>query len=150
MKQIRPLIIGCLMIFSCAGQRPEHLGVQNGRLAECPSRPNCVCSQALDTEHALTPFQYQGEKDDAFQQLKRIITSLQGTAIVSETPNYLHVEFTSGIMGFVDDVEFFFPDEKIIHVRSASRLGYTDFNVNRNRVEHLRALFASRSKNTSK
>ena len=44
-------------------------------------------------------------------------------------------------MGFVDDVEFLFPKEKIIHVRSASRIGYSDFGANRRRVEHLRELF---------
>jgi uncharacterized protein (DUF1499 family) len=55
-------------------------------------------------------------------------------------PN-LHVEFTSQLMGFVDDVEFYFdPDGKSIQVRSASRLGESDLGVNRQRIEAIRSL----------
>jgi len=145
MKQLGILIIGGMMILSCTGQRPENSGVQNGRLADCPSSPNCVSSQAADKKHSLPPFHYQGEKEAAFKKLKKIITSIKGTAIVAETLDYLHIECRSKVMGFVDDLEFFFPDEKIIHVRSASRLGYSDFGVNRKRVENLRGLFISQS-----
>jgi len=50
-------------------------------------------------------------------------------------------------MGFVDDVEFLL-DEKagVIHVRSASRLGRSDFGVNRDRVETIRRQIASAMK----
>jgi len=130
-----------MMIFSCAGQRPENLGVHDGRLTDCPSKPNCVSSQAVDGGQKLIPFWYQGEKDAAFERLKKNILSSERTTIVKETDNYLHVEYKSKIMGFVDDVEFFFPKEKIIHVRSASRIGYSDFGANRTRVENLRELF---------
>ena len=62
--------------------------------------------------------------------------------IVSEQDNYLHIEFTSRIMRFVDDVEFYFNDtKKIIQVRSASRVGRSDFGVNRKRVEMIRSEF---------
>jgi uncharacterized protein (DUF1499 family) len=143
MKQIGVLIIGGLMILSCEGQRPENAGVQNGRLRDCPSSPNCVNSQAADDRHGLPPLRYQDEKEAAFKRLKKIITSIKGNTIVAETGDYLHIECKSKIMGFVDDLEFFFPDEAVIHVRSASRLGYSDFGVNRKRVEHLRELFIS-------
>jgi len=65
------------------------------------------------------------------------------TVIVTENDTYLHVECKSAMMGFVDDVEFYFPQEKVIHVRSASRLGYSDLGVNRKRVEQLRELFTA-------
>jgi uncharacterized protein (DUF1499 family) len=43
---------------------------------------------------------------------------------------------------FVDDVEFLLvPAERVIHVRSASRVGYSDLGTNRKRVEALRAKF---------
>jgi uncharacterized protein (DUF1499 family) len=48
------------------------------------------------------------------------------------------------MMGFVDDVEFFFPDSAVIHMRSASRVGYSDFGVNRKRLEKIRQLFQKR------
>jgi uncharacterized protein (DUF1499 family) len=77
----------------------------------------------------------------AFQQLKTAIQSLERTKIVTETENYLYVEFTSALMGFVDDVEFYLnKDKNAIEVRSASRLGESDLGVNRKRVESIRAM----------
>lgn len=150
MKGTGILIIGCLMIFSCAGQQPKNAGIHNGRLSDCPDKPNCVSSQAGHNDHALSPFIYQGEKEAAFIRLKKVITSLKNMTIVTETGNYLHIECKSAIMGFVDDLEFYFPEEKLIHVRSASRIGYSDFGVNRKRVEQVRKLFAAESTDVQK
>ena len=143
MKIVGISLIGCMMFFSCAGQRPPNLGVHNGRLAGCPAKPNCVSSQATDESHAIAPFVYQTEKEAAFRRLKKVIGSFKRTTIVAETDNYLHVEFRSAIMGFIDDVEFYFPEEKLIHVRSASRVGYSDLGVNRKRVEQIRERFVA-------
>jgi uncharacterized protein (DUF1499 family) len=143
MKRLGVSLIGCMMIFSCAGQRPANIGIHSGRLADCPSKPNCVSSQAADEDHAVAPFRYQGGKKAAFKRLKKIVESFERSTIVAESDNYLHVECKSTIMRFVDDVEFYFPKKKVIHVRSASRLGYSDFGVNRKRVEQLRKLFAA-------
>jgi uncharacterized protein (DUF1499 family) len=141
MKRFGASLIGCMMMVSCAGQRPVNLGVQNSRLTDCPSKPNCVNSQATDDDHAIAPFQYKGNKIAAFKRLKKVVESFERTTIIEEKENYLHVECRSAIMGFVDDVEFYFPEENVIHVRSASRLGYSDFGVNRKRMEKLRKLF---------
>jgi len=86
------------MFFSCAGQRPANLGVHNGRLAGCPTKPNCVSSQATDESHAIAPFVYQKEKEAAFGRLKKVIGSFKRTTIVAERHNYLHVEFRSAIL----------------------------------------------------
>jgi uncharacterized protein (DUF1499 family) len=142
MKFLGVLIIG-LMFFSCAGQRPENLGTQNDQLTGCPKKPNCVSSQDKDDSHFLPVFRYQGEKEVAFKKLKEIITSLDGMTLITENDNYLHIECKSAIMGFVDDLEFYFSNANVIQVRSASRLGYSDFGVNRKRVEKLRGLFAA-------
>jgi uncharacterized protein (DUF1499 family) len=142
MKNLMALI-GCMLIFSCAGKQPDNTGVQNGKLAVCPDKPNCVSSQAADEKHAIAPLAYQGEKAASFDHLKNVINSYGGATIVEEKDNYLHVEFKSAVMGFVDDVEFYFPKENIIEVRSASRLGYSDFGVNRKRMEQLRKLFTA-------
>jgi uncharacterized protein (DUF1499 family) len=69
-----------------------------------------------------------------------VIQNLERTKVITETENYLHTEFTSKVMGFVDDVEFLLNDStKVIHVRSASRLGESDLGVNRKRIETIRA-----------
>jgi uncharacterized protein (DUF1499 family) len=73
-------------------------------------------------------------------KLKRIVQTMPRALIVSETPAYLHAEFTSAVMRFVDDVEFSLDEPaRSINVRSASRLGKSDLGVNRKRVEELRS-----------
>ena len=123
-----------------AGKRPNNLGVRDGKLAPCPSTPNCVCSQSEDAGHKIEPLTYKSTPEVAFTQLKQAIASQPRTKIITESPNYLYEEFTSAIMKFVDDVEFYLDeDAKVIHVRSASRLGQSDLGVNRKRIETIRA-----------
>lgn len=123
-----------------AGKRPNNLGVRDGKLAPCPSSPNCVSSQSEDAGHKIEPLTYKSTPQVALAQLKQAIQSLPRTKIITETPNYLYAEFTSAIMGFVDDVEFYLDeDAKVIHLRSASRLGQSDLGVNRKRIETIRA-----------
>ena len=130
------------MIFS--GNRPNNLGVKNGRLAPCPPSPNCVSSQSSDTLHQIAPLNFTSTPKQALANLKNIIQSLARTKIITETENYLYAEFKSALMGFVDDVEFYIdPNSNIIHVRSASRLGYGDLGVNRQRIEAIRSKFNS-------
>lgn len=125
-----------------AGKRPTNLGVQAGKLAPCPNSPNCVNSQSQDTAHNIEPLTYNSNAAAAMAQLKSAIASQPRTKIITETPNYLYAEFTSKLMGFVDDVEFYLDEsQKVIHVRSASRLGQSDLGVNRKRVETIRAKF---------
>ena len=110
-------------------------------LAPCPSSPNCVSTQAQDQGHAIAPFRYRKSRAEAKEALKEVIRSLSRTTLVEEDESYLHYEFTSLLLRFVDDVEFLFDDEaKIIHFRSASRTGYGDLGVNRKRMEQVRAL----------
>jgi len=60
--------------------------------------------------------------------------------LVIQRDDYLHAECRSRVFGFVDDLELHLrAAENIIAVRSAARLGHSDFGVNRRRVEALRA-----------
>ncbi len=122
-----------------AGKQPNNLGARDGKLAPCPNTPNCVSSQSSDTEHSIEPLTYTSTPAEAMAELKKVIQSIKKTKIITENKNYLYVEFTSSIMGFVDDVEFYLnEDAKVIHVRSASRLGKSDLGVNRKRIETIR------------
>ena len=115
------------------------------RLAPCPSSPNCVSTQAQDEGHAIAPFRYRKSRAEAKEALKEIVRSLPRTKLVEEDESYLHYEFTSLLLRFVDDVEFLFDDEsKTIHFRSASRTGYGDLGVNRTRMKQVRALVAEK------
>ena len=75
--------------------------------------------------------------------VRKVLESMRGASVIATGPNYLYAEFRTPILRFVDDVEFFF-DGKVIHVRSASRLGRRDFGVNRKRIEQLRSLIRAR------
>ena len=126
------------------------IGLKDGRLAPCPNRPNCVVSQGGDKRHHIDPIAYEGEKSAAMELIQQVVQGLAGIRIAAQTEDYLHVEFRSKMMGFVDDVEFFFPDTGIIHMRSASRVGYSDFGVNRKRLEKTRQLFQKRQSKDGK
>ena len=110
-------------------------------LAACPSSPNCVSTQAQDAGHAIAPIRYRKSRAEAKGALKTAVRSLPRTKLVEEDEGYLHYEFTSLLLRFVDDVEFLFDDEtKTLHFRSASRIGYSDLGANRTRMEQVRTL----------
>lgn len=122
-----------------AGKRPTNIGIQSGKLAPCPTSPNCVSSFSQDPEHKIEPLTYNSTPTVAMANLKGAIASLDKTKIIEQTDNYLYAEFTSFLMGFVDDVEFLLDESaKVIPVRSASRLGQSDLGVNRKRIETIR------------
>ncbi|MFM6230702.1 MAG: DUF1499 domain-containing protein [Planktothrix sp.] len=129
-------------LFSFSGTRPTNLGVEQGKLAPCPNTPNCVSSQSIDPQHQIEPFTVQNDPKLAFEQIKTILENTENAAIITAEPDYIYAEFTSPIMGFVDDVEFYLDEpENLIQVRSASRLGESDLGVNRKRIEAIRAEF---------
>lgn len=118
---------------------------QDGALKTCPKSPNCVSSQAGDAKHAIAPLTYSVSRAEALARLKEILNTMERVKIVGEKEDYLHAEARSLIFRFVDDVDFYFPAaEKVIHVRSASRLGYSDLGVNRKRVEEIRKRFTQK------
>jgi uncharacterized protein (DUF1499 family) len=128
-----------LMMMSLMARRPGSLGVTEDRLAECPQSPNCVCSQSASPEHQIAPLSLTGDPGSAIAGIADIVRSMPRTTIVRQTDRYLHVEFRSRLFRFPDDVEFLVDaDAKVIHVRSASRVGHSDLGVNRARVEEIR------------
>jgi uncharacterized protein (DUF1499 family) len=98
-----------------------------------------VASDAGDTEHKVDPLPLHGSPAQSLQEIKRVVLSMPRTALVEERPDYMAFTFESLIFRFVDDVEFYAPEQtKYVNVRSASRLGHSDLGVNRQRVENIR------------
>lgn len=127
-----------------SGTRPDNLGVQDGRLAPPKPTPNNVNSQVdknADAAHWIDPLRYRGDARKAWETLRVIVSGMQRVKVVKLESNYIYAEFTTRLMGFVDDTEFYL-DEKagVIQVRSASRLGNGDLGVNRERIESIRAM----------
>ena len=131
------LLLLFILLASCAGAKPDSIG----QFSECPEKPNCIFSKSSTALHMIAPLVYQNSFLEAKQKLLKVIKSMPRAEIATDKENFLHVEFTSKIFRFVDDVEFYFNEPGIIHFRSASRIGHSDIGVNRHRIEEIRHLF---------
>jgi uncharacterized protein (DUF1499 family) len=133
------------ILAACVGERPNNLGAKGGLLTVCPGSPNCVSSQAGDEKHLIAPLVFSGDPDAAFARLKTVLGRRSNTTIIEELPGYLRVELRTVL--FVDDGEFLLDRERsVIHLRSASRLGYSDLGKNRSRIEEIRNEFSNEEK----
>jgi uncharacterized protein (DUF1499 family) len=145
------LMAGQLGLFS--GQRPQDLGVSNGRLKAPSETRNSVSSQAsLYPEHpqkmsaaiAALPMR-EGDPSTSMQTLVRVLEIQPGITIIEQTPDYVYAQAHTRWLGFIDDLEFWInPSAKQIEVRSASRLGQEDLDTNRQRIETIRASYVKR------
>jgi uncharacterized protein (DUF1499 family) len=126
-------------VFSKGKQRG--LGIVGGRLADCPDSPNCVCSDAAGPSHRIAPFALAMEPGEAWSEIRAAVAALPRTRIAKRTSDYLHAQCSSKWFGFVDDLELHLRTAhgNVIAVRSAARIGYWDFGVNRARVDQLRS-----------
>lgn len=133
------------------GKPPTDLGVRNGLLKAPSTTSNSVSSQAsLHPNHpmreqAMTPpLPLHGDGPATLARIQAIVTTMAGATVVTREPDYLHAQFETRWMKFVDDTEFWFDAKaNVVQVRSASRVGRKDFDVNRQRVEAIRARLAS-------
>ena len=117
---------------------PKTTGLIDGRLQPCPTSPNCVCCCHDGKEHYIAPLPFRSE--NTLDQIQEFISSHYIAQVVQRTPNYLHIVVTTPTLRFKDDLEFAVNRENnSILVRSASRVGYSDGGVNRDRIEALRA-----------
>ena len=126
----------------------------NSRTFRCSKRlwfssmtENSVTSQAaLYPDHPqrkyadIAPLRLKGDGPATLARIKAIVESMDGAKVVKSEPDYLYAQFTTRLMKYVDDVEFWYdPAAKVIQVRSASRVGRGDLGVNRKRIEAVRA-----------
>lgn len=130
------LTISCIVPATASA---SSVGIESGSLRPCPTSPNCVVSQNADAKHSIAPITYHVTRDKARETLLKVLTVVPRTTVIKQTDNYIHAISKSRIFKFVDDVEFYFPSDKsVIHIRSASRVGDSDFGVNRRRLEQIR------------
>ena len=109
-------------------------------IPNCPPTPDCVTSApTADDGHHVLPLRFEGSAENAWDRLRQALKSQARVAVVEDANGHIRAEATSAVFRFVDDVEFRLdPATRLIHVRSASRVGYWDFGVNRRRIESLR------------
>jgi uncharacterized protein (DUF1499 family) len=139
------LAFSACVVSACHGTRPAALGITAGVLRPCTRVTNCVNSEAGTAEAARISSFPAPDGVASLTRLRAVLDSMPRTSIISGTDSYVHAECTSKVMRFVDDVELRYDSTtRVIHVRSASRLGRKDFGVNRERVEALRMRYLAR------
>jgi len=131
------IIIISLIIISCVAKTPTTIG----NFTDCPNKPNCVSTKNSNSKSYIEPIRYTGSRVEAKKNLFLTLETFKESRVKNEKDNFIHVEFFSKIFGFVDDVEFYFNKPGVIEFRSASRIGYSDLGVNRNRMESIRSKF---------
>jgi uncharacterized protein (DUF1499 family) len=138
-----------LGILSIISRRKPAVGLVAGRLRPCSARPNCVCSEDKNLPSYVDPLAVIGSPESDWEKAKRIISEMRGK-IQLEDDCYLWATFSTSIFRFIDDLELRMDKKNgVIHIRSGSRVGYSDMGANRRRVERLRARF-SQSKSSSR
>lgn len=137
------LFVGFFVYVNISNKLPEGLGLTDGELMPCPSSPNCVSTQASpeDVEHYAEPIVYTGDRMKTQLLIESFILNNGNAHLVSSKLGYVHFEVKSPLVGYIDDVEFYLPAaDSVVHVRSASRVGYSDFGTNRERVRQIQSL----------
>jgi len=127
-------------------QSGEANGLFEAKLTKCPDKPNCICTEFVaDASHYIEPIGFfQSNAAEVLSRLKNSVGEMGGRIQV-ETDNYLAATFSSSIFGFVDDLEIRIDtDQNMIHMRSASRVGYSDRGINKKRIERLKNLYLTK------
>jgi uncharacterized protein (DUF1499 family) len=124
-----------LLLTSCDAPVPKALGVFQSKFKDCPDKPNCISSfSKSDSSHYIDPIDIKEPKDVAIKKILNIIKLYKSSKIITNQNDYIHIEVTSDIFKFVDDVEFYFGISGKIHMKSKSRLGHSDLGVNKKRL----------------
>ena len=132
-----------LFILGVSSRSGKSSGLVAGRLAKCPATPNCVCSEpGEEGGHFIDPILLPHDITlDPLPILKKVVQEMGGTVEV-ESAHYFTAVFSSAIFGFRDDLEVKVDlPQQVVHLRSASRVGYGDAGVNRKRIELLKKLY---------
>ena len=137
-------VMGAIVIYMLVKNNltPNNLGVNNGKLAKMPNKPNAVSSQTEEKDKKVEALEFKGNLKNSKDQVIKAIEDYGNDKIIKNEANYIYVVFTTGIMKYHDDVEFYFDESKrIIQIRSASRIGYSDMGLNRERYNKLREVY---------
>lgn len=134
------LLMVAVLLTACSHFAKQRLRGADGRLAPCAG-PHCVSSLDKDPARKIAPLVYSVAPSVAQSTLVGIIQGMDSATVETNQPGYLHATFAGSLFGYIDDVEFVFGAGNRIDVRSSARTGYYDFDVNRERVEKIRAAF---------
>jgi len=130
------LIFIAMIGLAMLSHRSGNVGLIAGKLRDCPDAPNCVCSEC--THNPIEAIHFSAhDKAQRWQQHLDAITYLGGK-IKKKTDQYMWATFRTPVFRFVDDIELRLDDAaQCIQIRSASRVGHSDFGVNLRRAKQI-------------
>jgi uncharacterized protein (DUF1499 family) len=141
-QKFSKLPVSVFVLSALIGAPGDSLGVSKDKLAPCPDSPNCVSTQSKSKRHTMEPLPYLQTREATRERILSILKGMKRMQIVKLTESHIHVEFRTALWGFVDDVEFLLDDAaRVVHFRSASRVGYYDFGMNRRRMKEISARY---------
>ena len=144
MKALAPsLVAAATLLAACATASGPAEITPPARLAPCPAAPHCVGSLETDEGHRVPPLVLAQPAAQAWPAIVAAVRGNERTTVVQADSRYLHAEVISPWHFYTDDLELMLGEDGRVDVRSASRIGYYDFKVNRKRVDALRAQLAT-------
>ena len=134
-------LIGCLAVYPFLIAPFNLINSAVEKLKPCPKSPNCVCTQEDDSRKKMEPIYFHRcNAQQAATKLERLISGYGDVVLVKLEPTYYQGGSTRLGKFIFDDVEFLIdPTAKLIHFRSASRIGYGDFGKNKRRMKKIKS-----------
>jgi len=120
------------------------LGVTDGRLAAISKKPNNVSSQIDVKSKYVKPLPMKETLEKTIQAIEAAVLGYGGGELITKTEDYIYVVFSTRLMKYKDDVEFYIDTENtLVHFRSSSRAGSSDMGLNRKRYNELATLYSN-------
>lgn len=136
------LVSAISLMFMKNNRLPVNLGIHDGKLSPLPSSPNGISSQTDAVGKKVKPFPFKGNLDETRVAIRHMLAAYGNMQILKEGSTYIHAVNRTRIMGFKDDLEFYFDELTAqVHIRTSSRIGYSDLGLNRKRYEQLSQIY---------
>ena len=126
LNKFRQLFIG-----SMTGDIESDLPVSKSPLKPCPFSPNCI----------IVSKSVKRDSQELFADAKNALTGAGAESVNPKSADLkIDALFRIPVFGFNDDITIQIEEndhDSILHIRSASRVGFGDLGVNRRRVQRI-------------
>lgn len=146
MKIALILVVGLIIVafgfIYFQNSKSPDLGVTEGTLKPLSGKPNGVSTQTTDPSKKVSPLPFKENAENTLQALATAVSQYGNAKVIEQEDDYLYVVFTTTLMKFRDDAEFYLDaNSRQVHFRSASRAGYSDMGLNAKRYQKLAEIY---------
>jgi len=136
------LLVAAIQLYYENTKPKIEIGLVEGHFKEIPNKDNSVSTQTAYEDKQIEALEMKDNLTDTMNALKEAIDAYGNIRIIAEEEAYLYAVATTGLMKFNDDIEIYVDEaEGLVHYRSASRAGYGDMGLNRQRYEVIAASY---------